>query len=131
MDAHAAEFALPTDLPPLRETATRAPVSTKLSPAKQLAYKLFGSGAALDAVLEKTGLSRGTVGDYLADFIRAEKPASIARWVAPELLERIAASAREYGTARLKPVYIALNEEASYETIRIAFAFLDSTAAAT
>ena len=128
--AHAAEFALATDLPALRETATRAPVSTKLSPAKQLAYKLFANGAALDSVLEKTGLSRSTVGDYLADFIRAEKPSSIVQWVPAELLERIALSAREFGTARLKPVYIALKEEASYETIRIAFAFLESTASA-
>ncbi len=116
--AHAAEHALATDLPPPRDTVARAPVSTKLSPAKQLSFSLFRGGESLDEVAKRTKLARSTVAGYLADFIQLEKPKSIAAWVPAEMAKRIAVAAQEHGTAFLKPIFLALNEEASYDEIR-------------
>ena len=124
--SHAAQHGLAVDLPPPREPATRAPVSGKISPAKMLSFSLFREGRSLDEAMRQTKLTRSTVSSHLADFIRAEKPPSIAKWVPVKLTERIAAAAGEYGTAMLKPIYIALNEEASYEDIRAVIAFLET-----
>ena len=70
------------------------------------------------------GVSTSTVTEYLAEFIQLEKPASIFGWVPEDVCERVAAAAEMHGTARLKPVFLELNEEVSYEQIRIVFAFL-------
>ena len=58
--------------------------------------------------------------------MRAEKPASIFAWVPEDVCERVAAAAEMHGTARLKPVFLALNEEVGYDHIRIVFALLEA-----
>lgn len=89
-----------------------------------LAYRLFREGAAIEDVMHQTGRSRSTVTDYLAEFIRAEKPASIETWISREQYDRIAAVAREHGTARLKPIFVALEEKVPYDEIRLVVAHL-------
>ena len=64
--------------------------------------------------------------EYLAEFVLAEKPASIFTWVPEDVCERVAAAAEIHGTARLKPVFLELNSEVSYDHIRVVFAFLDA-----
>ncbi len=123
--SHATEHKLATDLPPPRESATRAPVSTKISPAKQLSFSFFREGLSLDEVAKRTKLARSTVAGHLADFIQLEKPKSIAAWVPAKLAKRIAVAAKEHGHAFLKPIFLALNEEASYDEIRTVVTFLD------
>jgi ATP-dependent DNA helicase RecQ len=58
--------------------------------------------------------------------VRAEKPKSIFAWVPEDVCERVAAAATIHGTARLKPVFLELNSEVSYDHIRIVFAFLET-----
>ncbi len=125
---HCREKGLPTDV---GAPVTFAPVVPKLPPAKpspkrELAFELFRDGGSVEDVIHQTGLSRPTINDYLADFVRFEKPGDIFGWVPEEVCERVAAAAEEHGTARLKPVYLALNEEVSYDQIRIVFAHLDA-----
>ncbi len=122
---HIHDRTLAADLPPPRD-APAPPPSGKLSAAKLQAFTLFRKGVALDDVIAQTKLARSTVADYLADFIRIEKPKSISAWVTDDLRDRITIVAKENGTARLKPAYLALDEEVSYEVIRIVFAFLDA-----
>ena len=124
---HAAEHSLATDLPPPSHTVTRAPVSTKLTPAKQLSFSLFREGVSLDEVAKRTKLTRSTVAGHLADFIQLEKPKSIAAWVPKERFDRIAAAAKASGTAFLKPIFLALNEEVPYDEIRAVIAFVELT----
>ena len=124
--AHAVQHNLSTDLPPPRDSATRTPVSTKLSPAKQLSFSLFREGVPLDEVAKRTKLARSTVAGHLADFIRLEKPESIAVWVPSKLIARISVAAKEHGTGFLKPIFIALNEEASYDEIRTVVTFIET-----
>ena len=94
------------------------------SPTKSLAFELFRRGASVAEVLEKTRMSPSTVTGYLADFILAEQPASIFRWVPEDVCERVAAAAEIHGPARLKPIFLELNEEVSYDHIKIVLAFL-------
>ena len=112
-----------------------APVQRGLAPAKperkpsarrDKVFELFRGESHLDYVAAKTDLTRATVVDYLTEFIRAEKPASIFPWVPEDVCERVAAAAEQCGTARLKPAFLALNEEVPYDAIRIVFAYLDS-----
>ena len=127
--AHCRRAGLPTDVPLPKLAALPSappPVSSKPSPNKELAFKMFGRGASVAAVAEKTSLAPSTVTEYLADFVRVEKPASIFAWVPEEVCERVAAAAEIHGTAKMKPVFLELNGEVSYDCIRIVFACLDA-----
>ena len=101
--------------PPVKEmTATRA-----------LAFRLIRDCVAIEDVMHQTGIARSTVVDYLCDFIRQEKLVRIDTWIAPDLYDRIAAAVREHGSARLKPLFLALQEKVSYDEIRIVVAHLN------
>ena len=97
-----------------------------MTPAKHATFALFRDGCTIEDAMHQTKLARSTIADHLADFVRVEQPKSIASWVPEAEFKRIAAAAKEHGTERLKPVYLALNEQVSYDAIRIAFAFLES-----
>jgi ATP-dependent DNA helicase RecQ len=97
------------------------------NPQRKLAFDLFRQGAGIEDVMHQTGRARTTVLDYLGEFIRVERPASIARWVAQEVYQRIAAAARQVGTDRLKPIYLALGEQVPYAEIRLVVTHLQAT----
>jgi ATP-dependent DNA helicase RecQ len=90
------------------------------------AYELFRQQLSIEAVVQRTSWGRAKVGTYLADFIGDEKPASIAAWVADEVCQRVAAAVRRLGTERLKPIYVALGEQVSYDDIRLVIAHTGS-----
>jgi ATP-dependent DNA helicase RecQ len=130
---------LPTDVPltkapPAPRTASGPVAAPKGEPAtapkpgakKDVAFKMFRGGASVAEVVQKTELSASTVTEYLADFVRSERPGSIFQWVPEDVCERVAAAAELHGTERLKPVYLELNGEVPYEAIRVVFALLDS-----
>jgi ATP-dependent DNA helicase RecQ len=98
--------------------------SASISPVKELALELFQDGAAIVDVMHETSRSRGTVYDYLAEFIQETRPASIANWVDAALYARIAAAAKKVGMERLKPIFIELEEKVPYEDIRLVVAHL-------
>ena len=125
---HCDRTGLPTDVTgpqAVIPTARKEPTG-RISAKKELSFRLFRDGAMVEDVMRETGLTRPTIVDHLCDFIRAEKPASIFGWVAEDVCERVAAAAEQHGTARLKPVFLALNEEVGYDEIRVVFAFLDA-----
>jgi ATP-dependent DNA helicase RecQ len=124
--AHCERTGLATNVPLPRSTAPVVVKSGPLSPKKEQAFRLFRAGAGLDVAAAQTGLTRSTVGEFLADFIRVEKPASIFGWVPEAVCERVAAAAEMHGTARMKPVFLELNGEVSYDDIRLVLAFLDA-----
>lgn len=124
---HCRQKGLPTDVPPpkgapLALTATPAPV--KNSPKKEAMFALFRKGKSVESVAASVELAPATVVEYLAEFVRTEKPDSIFAWVPEDVCERVAAAADIHGTARMKPVFTELNGEVSYDHIRIVFAFM-------
>jgi ATP-dependent DNA helicase RecQ len=124
LDAHCRRHSLSRD----NMTAPRAPepsrLSTRPNPARDLAFTWFRKETAIDEVAKQTGRERSTLYGYLEEYIRSERPASIAPWIAEELYQRIAAAARRVGLDRLKPIYLALGERVSYDDIRIVRAHL-------
>ena len=76
-----------------------------------------------------TGRARSTVVDYLCDHIRREKPAHIDGWVPRGQYDQVVGPARELGTARLKPIFLALEENVPYDVIRLVTTHLEVTGA--
>jgi ATP-dependent DNA helicase RecQ len=100
--------------------------SSRLNPQRDLAFQLFRQGVAIDEIAKRTERGRSTVCEYLDEYICEERPASVTAWVSDELYRRIAAAARQVGTDRLKPIYLALGEMVSYDDIRIVRAHLQA-----
>jgi len=110
------------EAPPPKTGPTYATMST----TRALANELFREEATIDAVVERTGMSRNTVVQYLAEFIRTQQPQNIDTWVPPETYRRVAAVVDKIGGDRLKPFFIDLEEKISYDDIRLVVAHLRS-----
>jgi ATP-dependent DNA helicase RecQ len=121
--AHCRRTGLATDVPLPKQEAAK-PKITKPSPRKDVAFQMYRSGSPIAAVAEKLSVALGTATEYLCEFIQVEKPDSIFAWVPEAVCERVAAAAEIHGTARLKPVFLEMNEEVPYEQIRVVFAAL-------
>ena len=108
----------------VRPITAAAEQPIKLSPRHYVAFAQFREGAVVEDVMHQMSLSRTTIIDYLTLFIRHERPRSIAAWVADPLYQRIAAAARQVGTEKLKPIFLALGEQVPYDDIRLVVAHL-------
>lgn len=117
---------LKLDVPFKRETAPPVPTS-KMTVSKHASFNLFRDGCTVEDVMHQTKLARSTITDHLADYIRAERPRSIATWVPADIVAQVQAAAEIHGRERLKPVYLALNEQVGYDLIRIVFAYLENS----
>jgi ATP-dependent DNA helicase RecQ len=100
------------------------PTSNRPNPSRDLAFNLYRQGTAIEDVMHQTGRGRSTVVDYLCEFIRLQPAVSISPWLADNVYQKIAAVAKQVGTERLKPIFIALEEKVPYDEIRIAVAFM-------
>jgi len=105
--------------------ATPAPV---VSLTRRRAFDMFREGKAVADVADAICRAPGTTAQYLADYVREARPATVEPWVAQPIYDRIAAAARATGLDFLKPVFEALNGEVSYEDIRIVLAHLRALA---
>jgi ATP-dependent DNA helicase RecQ len=85
---------------------------------------LFRGGQSVEGVMQRTGLARSTVCDYLTAFVKLERPESVAAWVDEATYQRVAEAARQVGVERLKPIFLALNEKVPYDAIRLVLAHL-------
>ncbi len=92
-------------------------------------WDLFRAGKTVIEVARATGRAEHTVAGYLCDYIRAERPPSISRWVSETDYLPIAQAARRLGTDRLKPIFIALDEKFPYDQIRLVVTHLQSQSA--
>jgi ATP-dependent DNA helicase RecQ len=101
-----------------------APRYKTTTPTLALALQLFRQSAAVEDVMHQTGRARPTVLDYLCEYIRQDKPASVAAWVREDVYARVAKAVKEHGSAKLKPLFIALEEKISYDEIRVVVAHL-------
>lgn len=99
------------------------PNEPKTIPAAQnRAYDLFRQGWSIREVGEELQRAPATVGQYLQGYIETEKVTDPTPWVGMDLFAKIQAAAHEVGIERLKPIFDFLNQEVSYEEIRIAVA---------
>jgi ATP-dependent DNA helicase RecQ len=120
---HSRQHGLAVDVAPAPTPA--APVhSPRMTPLREQMYRLFRERTPIEDVMHQTGKARSTVSDYLAEYIREERPASIITWVADDVYQKVAATARRVGSDRLKPIFVALEEQVPYDEIRLVVAHL-------
>jgi ATP-dependent DNA helicase RecQ len=100
---------------------------TTAAARKQRAFDRFRERAVVEDVMHELSLARSTVGDYLAQYIEAEKPADVSAWVADDVYQEVAAAAREVGATRLKPIFDALGGQVPYDAIRVVLAHRSAT----
>ncbi len=118
---------LPTDVVADRPTAvTRPSAGSRPNPGKEKAFELFAQGQSISDVAKKTGRAESTLAEYLAEYITVKKPNTISAWVPDAIFARVQGAIREHGGQRLKPIFVALHEEVSYDHIRLVAAFLQS-----
>jgi ATP-dependent DNA helicase RecQ len=101
----------------------------RANPQRDQAFELFRKGVGLDAVVKQTGRARGTVAEYLADYIREARPKSLKPWVPELVYQLVAQAARRVGMERLKPIYLELGEQVSYDDIRLVLTHLTALGA--
>jgi ATP-dependent DNA helicase RecQ len=106
------QFALPED-----GLAPMDPMRT--GPAKERAFEMFEQGASIDDVMGRLLRSRSTVTGYLAEYIEAWRPVSIANWVDDATYARVTAAAEKDTSGRLKPIFEACGGEIPYDAIRL------------
>jgi ATP-dependent DNA helicase RecQ len=87
--------------------------------ARAQAFRLFDQGRSLDEVATATGRARGTIAGFLEEYVDERRPESVSPWVPAALYERVKATATRLQGNLLKPVFEALNQEVSYDEIRI------------
>ena len=128
---HCRQFSLTQDVPraALPPPPPPRPAGIRLTARLSQAFDLFRENLAIEDVMHQMQLSRSTVVDYLAQYIREEKPASIAAWVADDMYQRVSVAARQQGLDRLKPIFIALEQKVDYATIQLVVAHLQGQAA--
>jgi ATP-dependent DNA helicase RecQ len=125
------EHKLPFDVEAAPAAVDPAPATLRtMTPVLSLALRLYGEQSAIEDVMHQTGRSRSTAVDYLCEHIRREKPAGIATWIRPEIYDKVAAAVKTHGSAKLKPIFIALEEKVPYDDIRIVIAHLNRNAPA-
>jgi ATP-dependent DNA helicase RecQ len=105
-----------------RPAATSRPIPA----AAEEAYPFFREGKSVAEVARILGKAESTASDYLSAFIQVERPDQIDRWVDRELQQRIRAAASQHGSQRLKPIFLALNQEVPYDAIRIVLTHLNA-----
>lgn len=83
---------------------------------------LFKQGRTIEEVSAIIQRAPSTVAGYLLKYIEVNAITDPSPWVHESIFERVRECAASMETDRMKPVYQALNEEVSYEEIRICMA---------
>jgi ATP-dependent DNA helicase RecQ len=96
---------------------------------KRQAQALFRDGTDVEDVMHQTGLSRSTVYDYLAEWVKLDRPGDVRTWVPHEVYRAVEAAAKAVGAEKLKPIFEHLNGGVSYDHIRVSLAHLQISGA--
>jgi ATP-dependent DNA helicase RecQ len=119
------DLGLSTDNP-LDGATRQAKPAPPTNTAAEAAFPHFREGKTVAEVARLLGKMESTACDYLCCFIHQERPDDVDPWIDRTTYDRIAAAARKHGTQRLKPVFLALNQEVPYDAIRIVLTYLNT-----
>ncbi|MCA9081451.1 MAG: HRDC domain-containing protein, partial [Planctomycetaceae bacterium] len=107
-----------TDIQPNRDD-TPPPPPRPVAKAARPAFGLFAQGLSVDDVAHQLGRARSTTMGYLCDYIRENAIDDPSPWIDTATADRIRAEIDRQGFGPLKPLYLALDEQVDYDTIRI------------
>ncbi len=119
--AYCAENGLDTDQDEITSAGPMIVVPKHLrpNPQRDKAMKMFSEGATIDVVAAATERAQSTVSGYLEQFIEEHKPSSVSTWVDERMYDTVSAAIDAVGMDALRPIFVHLDEQVSYETIRI------------
>ena len=113
-----AEYDLKTNLEPeVRIELPKGPGG--LTATGRTAAEYFAKGESIAVVAARLERAESTVCGYLLKWLKAESICDPSPWVDPDEARRIESAIAEHGDELLKPLYLALNQEISYDKIRI------------
>jgi len=96
--------------------------SSSLSASRAAAARCFVQGMSIADAARQLGRAESTVLQYLVEWIRRERPASVAPWVDAATAAKVAGELHLAEGGRSKPVFEALGGAVSYEAIRVVLA---------
>jgi ATP-dependent DNA helicase RecQ len=100
------------------------PIGSQLNSKSSVYFELFDQGLTIDEVCVQLDRAQSTVSGHLIKFIELRKIDDASTWVPAERVVKIEQAIRQLGGERLKPIFEALNKEASWADIRIVLACL-------
>jgi len=122
------DFGLTINNPLESNAAPPAAIPRASLDAAEWAFPHFREGKSIAEVAQMLGRAESTVREYLCAFIHETRPERIDAWVDPPTQERITAASRVHGSQRLKPIFLAMNQEVPYDAIRIVLTYLNMRA---
>ncbi len=110
-----------------RHIETKKPISTSTQQplAKTQAFESFKNMEELEVIMDKIGRSKATVIEYLCEYINSTDKEDYKIYITDEEVQKVSLASKKVGRDRLKPIYLELREEVSYDTIRIALAVIN------
>ena len=121
----ASEAGLSTDNKLVDDTrASRAAPPSNV--AAEGAFPFYRQQKSIAEVAQLMGKAESTARDYLCCYIYQERPDSIDAWIDQATQDRVRAAAKEHGSQRLKPIFLALNQEVSYDAIRVVLTHINA-----
>jgi len=96
-----------------------APASLPGSVTRQLTLAMFQQGLSMDEIAQRRNMTRGTILTHLTELLESGEPLDMERLIHPERYNVIADALREVGGELLKPVKEFLEDEYSYDEIRL------------
>jgi ATP-dependent DNA helicase RecQ len=126
INEHAKARGLAQDVQAAPARKPEPPDPAKRTPRQEALHVLFRKGVSVEEAMLQSGLARSTVMEHLAGFIQLERPKSLRTWVDDTTYQRIVEAARQVGSDRLKPIFIALGEKVDYALIRLVLSHLQA-----
>ena len=111
------DVASDTASPPKPRPASSGPTANAAA-----AFPLFDQKLSLDDAVTRLGRRRSTVVGYLEDYVRHRGIKDLSPWVDADTVLAVRRAVSVVGGGRLKPIYMHLNEEVDYDTIRLVLA---------
>ncbi len=97
-------------------------IETKLTQIQT--YELYEQGLSIDEMAQARNLKPGTIIQHLCFLLEHGKDIDINKFVKPQTQNQIKKVAKKTGTERLTPIKEKLNDETSWDDIRLTLAFL-------
>lgn len=98
-------------------SARKAPTSNALQ-----AFPLFDQRLPLAEIASKLGRVQSTILDYLEQYLAFKNSSDLSPWVDEADVVRVRGAIEVVGLARLKPIFLHLEEQVSYNVIRVVIA---------
>lgn len=89
------------------------------SAASLAAFKYFRNGQTIEETMAAMSRARSTVVGYLNQYIKHEGITDPTTWVDATTARQVEEAIEEVGLKGLRPIYVQLNEQVDYDSIRI------------